>query len=80
MYRYTQTPPIWRIWVELQLLCVNIAGQMWQPDWPAISAVLRFTRPPCHVIGTLHGLGYYARVTAARTNRALHTLEPSNGS
>ena len=35
----------------------------------------RFTLPPCHVIGTLLGLGYYARVTAPRTNRALHTLK-----
>ena len=30
---------------------------------------------PCHMIATLLGLGYYARVTAPRTNRALHTLE-----
>ena len=48
---------------------------MWQPDWPTISAVLKFTLPPCHVIGTFLELGYYARVTAPRTNRALHTLE-----
>ena len=48
---------------------------MWQPDWPTISAVLRFTLPPCHVIGTFLELGYYARVTAPRTNRALYTLE-----
>ena len=48
---------------------------MWQPDYPAISAVLRFTLPLCQVIGTLLGLGYYARVTAPRTNRSLHTLE-----
>ena len=48
---------------------------MWQPDWPAMSAVQRFTLYPCHVMGTLLGLGYYARVTAPRTNRALHTLE-----
>ena len=32
-------------------------------------------RVPCHVIGTLLGIGCYARVTAPRTNRALHTLE-----
>ena len=30
---------------------------------------------PCHMIGTLLELGYYASVTAPRTNRALHTLE-----
>ena len=41
---------------------------MWQPDWPAIVVVLRSTMPLCHVIGTLLGIGYYARVTALRTN------------
>ena len=46
-----------------------------QPDWPAISAVLRSALSLCHVIGTLLGLGCYARVTAPRTNPALHTLE-----
>ena len=32
-------------------------------------------QPLCQVIGTLLRLGYYARVTAPQTNRALHTLE-----
>ena len=44
---------------------------MWQPDWPAISAAQGL---PCPSV-TLLGLGYYARVTAPRTNRALHTLK-----
>ena len=55
---------------------------MWQPSWPAISAALgkwgrvpRSTLSPCQVIAILLGLGYYARVTAPRTNRALHTSE-----
>ena len=34
-----------------------------------------YPSPVSRDIGILLGLGYYARVTAPRTNRALHTLE-----
>ena len=62
-------------WRNCSVSIYMIAGQMWQPNWPAISAVLRSTLSPCQEIGILLGLGYHAKITAPRTKRALHTLE-----
>ena len=57
--------------------CGNQAGRPAVQHW-ASSAGCKGPLSLCHVIGILFGLGYHARYTAPRPNRAIHIIEVTN--